>query len=190
MRTSEMPGESPKIPWTRKYQVAFFDWLRKLEGRWATFHTRSRGKPAFRDKWGCPYWLWVNHDEEGGWSQWLLSSYRKLPIGLVELVWDESSQLTLVNIIIPESRDRERGLGSILLQRVIAFGRERGMQKIVGEIVPEHEENREKLYRWYRSHGFSISLQPNRQGALTDHLIMELQQDSENNSTIESNQSA
>jgi GNAT superfamily N-acetyltransferase len=138
------------------------------------FLTRSRGEPDFSDKWGCPYWLLIDGDDEVGWSRWLLSSYRKLPIGKVELIWNDSNQLTLGDIVLFEERDRERGLGSMLLQRVIAFGRGRGMQRIVGEVVPEREENREQLYSWYRSHGFTITLQHNKRGELTLHLEMDL----------------
>ena len=53
-------------------------------------------------------------------------------------------------------RYRGRGLGSALLEHVIAYARSRGLKRIVGQVVAHDLAQSSWLPQWYARHGFQV----------------------------------
>ena len=107
---------------------------------------------AVMDKRGRKYWIVWDDDAEA--PRVYLWCYGRV-IGQAKLLWIYPDlQLGDINIFSPEHR--RRGIGSALLQEVIAYARRKNAQTISGWIADHDAETNPNLFDWYRRYGFQI----------------------------------
>ncbi len=86
-------------------------------------------------------------------------------IGLAVSSINENRQVVLDSIhIIPGAR--RGGVGSALLNSVIKWGKEEGIDEVVGEFSPEFRggEDEKAARKFYEKHGFTIDEENNLRG--------------------------
>lgn len=115
----------------------------------------TRDAQAVSDKQGREYWIVWDDDEETPYVY--LWHYGRV-IGQVKLLWNHPElQLADINIFKPEHRGN--GVGSALLQQVIAYARRHGAQTISGWIADHDAKASPYLFDWYRRHDFQVTLE-------------------------------
>lgn len=65
----------------------------------------------------------------------------------------------LLGWLLKQSNYRGRGLGSKLLHAITEYAREQGYREIQGRIVAKDLQDTPHLLKWYRSHGFIVSIE-------------------------------
>ena len=68
-----------------------------------------------------------------------------------------------------QSNYRGRGLGSALLELIVAQARLGGFHQITGMLHPQNLQDKTDLPEWYRKRGFTVRLSPDQRGG-TIHL--------------------
>jgi Acetyltransferase (GNAT) domain len=133
-------------------------------------------EPIILDREGREYRMKVAWDEDSLIIIKLL--YRNSEVGRLQCVLNPLNELMIGDIIIrndiihtpphllarlcrrlvkPKPIDyRQRGLGTHLLQFVIARARQRGFKRIYGSLTQEDINNNPNLVKWYEKHGFQI----------------------------------
>lgn len=126
-------------------------WFRRLRHNW--FNTAPCPDWEFiTDKYGQKYWFRWRDDSIPILMLW----HRGKPIGNVNLLW-EPPNCELADIVITKPEFRGRGLGFALMREIIARARAKGMQAIVGTIIPgDGGESLEYLRDWYQRQGFRV----------------------------------
>ena len=72
--------------------------------------------------------------------------------GLIKLLWkNETLEIWDINLF---PKYRGKGLGTQLLNWLIFYARKEKMQEIWGLVVPEDEQDFDRLMAWYLCHGF------------------------------------
>ena len=110
---------------------------------------REQALPFFTDRQGRAYSIYWYADE---WEAVLL--YRGRGVGRLELVWRPPC-LELADLTIAP-RHRDRGLGSAVLEAVIALARQREIREITGSILRKDLARLPHLPAWYARHGFRL----------------------------------
>jgi GNAT superfamily N-acetyltransferase len=161
MATKQIPISARKLekrerhylPWVFEYQGKYYDWLCRLVCRWFCFKSKTN-KPDFIDRFGCPYWITFVQKENN--LQWYIQSQTKR-VGDIGVSWIDKKVMRIGDIEIHHPRDRGRGLGTVLLKRVISFAKENNqVQKIVGKITSNDIQANPNLVIWYERHGFQF----------------------------------
>jgi GNAT superfamily N-acetyltransferase len=111
---------------------------------------REQGLPFFTDRQGRAYAIYWY---AGQWEAVLL--YGGKGVGRLELVWKPPC-LELADLTIAP-RYRGRGLGSAVLEAVIALARQREIREITGSIVRKDLARLPHLPDWYARHGFRVT---------------------------------
>ena len=110
---------------------------------------REQALPFLTDRQGRAYSIYWDADE---WEAVLL--YRGRGVGRLELVWRPPC-LELADLTIAP-RHRDRGLGSAVLEAVIALARQREIREITGSILRKDLARLPHLPAWYARHGFRL----------------------------------
>ena len=74
------------------------------------------------------------------------------------IIFDHSQGLlgSLKDMIKPKPPCRRRGLGTVLLQSVIAYARRNGVKRIRGSIVKSSMVHNPRIIQWYQENGFDV----------------------------------
>lgn len=131
------------------------------------------GFQAITDKKGRRYWYQERFTDS---DLFFLDIYYRLErIGYANLMWNLPDTLELHDLCLNEIQ-QGRGLGSLLLGRVVALGVERGVKSVRGRIVERDLEAAQQrgfdLPDWYLRQGFTVELSEEERSVLTLHRLI------------------
>ncbi len=120
--------------------------------QWLANKPPTPNAPFVMDKDGRKYWVaWQNEDIRPS----LALSHRGQVVAHVYMEWGPKG-LVIVDIVIDKPRFKKRGLGTVMLNEVIAFAQSKGMKLITGLVPRKDCEEDAHLLEWYARRGFKV----------------------------------